>query len=71
MSKKMYDVRIRGTIQWKGPYAIDQWIRMDEVQFQMFRVSDRQAMEAWVKTNYPGATLPNNTFRIVEKKLVK
>jgi len=70
MSKKMYDVHIKGTIQWKGPMVIDRWIRMDEMQLRMFRVSDRQSMESWVKSNYPEATLPSNNFRIVDKKVV-
>jgi len=71
MSKKIYDVHLKGTIQWKGPMVIDKWIRMDEMQLRMFRVSDRATMESWVKTNYPGATLPSNNFRIVGEKLVE
>jgi hypothetical protein len=60
MSKKMYDVRIKGTIQANGPKTVNRWVRMDEIQMRLFTGSKRyEAIEGWIKANYPGATIPN------------
>jgi hypothetical protein len=57
---KMYDVRIKGTIQANGPKTINRWVRMDATQMQLFTGSKRyDAIEGWIKANYPGATIPN------------
>ena len=56
----MYEVRIKGTIQANGPKSINQWVRMNETQMQMFTGSKRyEAIEGWIRANYPGATVPN------------
>ncbi len=59
-SEEMYDVRIKGTIQANGPKTINRVVRMDKTQMQLFTGSKRyEAIEGWIKANYPGAKIPN------------
>jgi hypothetical protein len=58
--EKMYNVRIRGTIQSNGPKRISRVVQMDRTQMLMFTGSKRyEAMEGWIKANYPGAKIPS------------
>jgi len=68
----MYDVRIKGTIQANGAKTINRVVRMDRTQMQMFTGSKRyEAIEGWIKANYPGATIPNIRSFSTECKAVK
>jgi hypothetical protein len=68
---KMYDVRIKGTIQANGPKPVDRWVRMDETQKRMFTGGKRkEALEGWVRANYPSFT-KINTLVVVECKSIK
>ncbi|MDR1554011.1 MAG: hypothetical protein LBS69_11215 [Prevotellaceae bacterium] len=59
MSTKMYDVRIKGTIQANGPRTINRVVRINETQMRLFAGSKRyEAIEGWIRANYPGATIP-------------
>jgi hypothetical protein len=56
----IYEVRIKGTIQANGPKTINQWVRMNRTQMQLFTGSKRyEAIEGWIRANYPGAKIPN------------
>jgi hypothetical protein len=71
-SKTMYDVRIKGTIQANGPRTINRLVRMDETQMRLFTGSKRyEAIEGWIRANYPGATIPNVRNFAIECKSVK
>ena len=57
---QMYDVRIKGTIQLNGSKTINHIVRMNKPQMQMFTGSKRyEAIEGWIKANYPGAKIPS------------
>jgi hypothetical protein len=59
-NEEMYDVRIKGTIQANGPKTINRVVRMDRTQMQLFTGSKRyEAIEGWIRANYPGAKIPN------------
>ncbi|KAA6330319.1 hypothetical protein EZS27_020958 [termite gut metagenome] len=71
--KKMYEVRIKGSIQCNGPKMINTVVLMDKTQMQMFTGSKRyEAIEGWIKANYPAAK-PQNSYRNfgIEVKLTK
>jgi hypothetical protein len=60
MGQEMYDVRIKGTIQANGAKTINRVVRMDRTQMLLFTGSKRyEAIEGWIKANYPGAKIPN------------
>jgi hypothetical protein len=56
----MYEVRIKGTIQANGPKTINRVIIVDRTQMLLFTGSRRyEALEGWIRANYPGAKIPN------------
>lgn len=58
--EKMYNVRIKGTIQANGPKIINHVVQMNETQMRLFSGSKRyEAIEGWVNANYPGARINN------------
>ncbi|MDR1883533.1 MAG: hypothetical protein LBR26_12250, partial [Prevotella sp.] len=58
--EKMYNVRIKGTIQANGPKTINRIVQMDRTQMLMFTGSKRyEAIEGWIRANYPGAKIPS------------
>lgn len=72
IGETLYDVRIKGTIQANGPKTINRVVRMDRTQMQLFTGSKRyEAIEGWIKANYPGAKIPNIRSFSTEYKTVK
>lgn len=68
----MYEVKIKGTIQAGGPKPINKTVLMDRTQMQYFTGRNRyEAIEGWIRANYPGATIPNIRNFGTESKLVK
>ena len=71
-AEEIYEVRIKGTIQANGPKTINKVVRMDRTQMQLFTGSKRyEAIEGWIKANYPGAKIPNIRNFGVESKRVQ
>lgn len=70
--EQMYEVKIKGTIQMNGPKNIRETIVVDRQQMQAFTGSKRyEAIEGWLKVNYPGATIPNIRSFAAEAKPIK
>lgn len=70
--EEMYEVRIKGTIQANGPKIINRVVCMDRTQMQLFTGSKRyEAIEGWIKANYPGAKIPNIRSFEVESRRVQ
>jgi hypothetical protein len=71
-NEEMYEVRIKGTIQANGPKTINRVVRMDRTQMQLFTGSKRyEAIEGWIRANYPGAKIPNIRSFGTESKRVQ
>jgi hypothetical protein len=59
----IYEVRIKATVYINGPRTINQWVRMNRTQMQLFTGSkQKDAIEGWIKANYPGAKIVNRNF---------
>lgn len=70
-TRKQYQVTIKGTAQRNGPIPIHKSVIMDEQQTKLFRGANRyDAIEGWVRANYPGASIPNIRRFAVEIKQV-
>lgn len=70
--EEIYEVHIKGTIQANGPKIVNRIVRMDRTQMLLFTGSKRyEAIEGWIKANYPGAKIPNIRSFGVESKRVQ
>jgi len=66
----MYEIHIVGTIQANGPKSINRKIIVDETQRQLFTGSKRkEALEGWVRANYPGVTKVNSLAVVGSKRI--
>ncbi|WP_018665769.1 hypothetical protein [Bacteroides gallinarum] len=70
--EQLYEIRIKGTIQCNGPKPINKTFIGDRLQAQMFTGSRRrEALEDWVRANYPGAEPQSGRNLAAEVKPLK
>ncbi|WP_018665772.1 hypothetical protein [Bacteroides gallinarum] len=70
--EQLYEIRIKGTIQCNGPKPISKTFIGDRLQAQMFTGSRRrEALEDWVRANYPGADPQSGRNLAAEVKPLK
>ena len=66
----MYEIHIAGSIQANGSKHINRKIVVDETQKQLFTGSKRkEALEGWVRVNYPGVTKVNSLVVVGSKRV--
>jgi hypothetical protein len=69
---KMYNVTVKGTAQLNGPVRVNKTVEMDEAMAMKFNGANRyEVIEAFVKTHYPGVTIPSIRGFGAEIKAIK